>query len=85
MEEDECELPRTEVERLLAGIWSDLLHAPYAGRHSNFFRIGGDSLRATQLVARLRQAPGVELPLQVLFDRPTIAGLAGWIESQRGQ
>lgn len=68
--------PRTPVEELLAGIWSDLLELEHIGIHDNFFHSGGHSLLGTQLISRVSQAFGVHLPLRALFDRPTVAGLA---------
>jgi amino acid adenylation domain-containing protein len=69
--------PRTAVERLLAADWSDLLGLDRLGVHDNFFtELGGHSLLATQVVSRLREDFGVELPLRRMFETPTIAGLA---------
>jgi amino acid adenylation domain-containing protein len=67
--------PRTELEITMAGIWSAVLGVERIGITDNFFALGGHSLNATQLVARLRETLGTEFPLRALFEHPTIAGL----------
>jgi acyl-CoA synthetase (AMP-forming)/AMP-acid ligase II/acyl carrier protein len=71
---------RSVVEETLAAIWSDVLRIERAGIQDNFFELGGHSLSATRVVARVRQAFGVELPLRALFETPTIEALAKTIE-----
>ncbi|HVT17882.1 MAG TPA: amino acid adenylation domain-containing protein [Thermoanaerobaculia bacterium] len=66
---------RTPTEELLIGIWGEVLGHDRVGIDDSFFALGGDSLSATRLLARLRAAFGVELPLRRLFDRPTPAGV----------
>ncbi|OWK25836.1 hypothetical protein AJ87_00570 [Rhizobium yanglingense] len=70
------EAPRGEVETLLAAIWEELLGVERIGRHDNFFELGGHSLLAVRLLARLTEALAVELPLAILFAKPTLADLA---------
>ncbi|MER5267394.1 amino acid adenylation domain-containing protein [Actinosynnema sp. NPDC002837] len=70
--------PRDEDERRLALIWREVLSMPAdapLGVHDNFFALGGHSLTATQMLARVRVALDVDLPLATLFAAPTIAEL----------
>jgi amino acid adenylation domain-containing protein len=64
--------PATPVAAELAGIWSSLLGIEEVGVHDNFFELGGHSLLFTQLASRVYAAFGVEVPLRVLFDAPTV-------------
>ena len=68
--------PRNQVEESLAELWKSLLQVPEAGIHDQFFEQGGHSLVATQLVSRIREIFEVDVSLQALFERPTIAALA---------
>jgi len=72
--------PETDTERLLAGIWSDLLGTDGVGAEENFFELGGHSLLATQVISRIRDVFGTEVPLVALFDRPTVRELARVVE-----
>ncbi|HYP40296.1 MAG TPA: amino acid adenylation domain-containing protein [Chloroflexia bacterium] len=68
--------PRTPVEEAVAAIWAEILRVEQMGIHDNFFGLGGHSLMATRVISRVRTTFGVELPLHVLFQTPTVAGLA---------
>jgi amino acid adenylation domain-containing protein len=69
--------PRTEVEERLARLWAEALRLERVGIHDNFFEIGGDSLMATGLFARIEAEFGQSTPLAILFRAQTIADLAG--------
>lgn len=75
--------PRTPQERIIADIWSELLHVSQIGVYDNFFALGGHSLLATQVVARIRNLFTQELSLRSLFETPTVAGLAYAMEQRR--
>ncbi len=67
--------PVTEAERVLAGIWSEVLRMEQVGIHDNFFELGGDSILSVQIITRARQA-GVHVTAKQVFHRQTIAELA---------
>jgi acyl-CoA synthetase (AMP-forming)/AMP-acid ligase II/acyl carrier protein len=74
-------LPRTAVEALLADLWADALGVEQVGAHDDFFEIGGDSLSAADLLAKIRSTLSVEVPAAQLFFRDaTVAGLAELVD-----
>ncbi len=75
--------PRTPVEREVARVWSEVLGVQEVGATDNFFDLGGHSLLATQVIARLRAALAVEVPLRTIFEAPTVESLAAFIEQTR--
>ncbi|MEG4966340.1 amino acid adenylation domain-containing protein [Microcoleus sp. B6-A1] len=72
--------PHTSIEEVLVKIWAEVLGIKRVGIRDNFFELGGHSLLATQLVSRVRDAFGVELPLRRVFEAPTIAELSKIVE-----
>ena len=75
---------RTSTEFAVAEIWSDILRRPVNDREGDYFELGGDSLRATVLIARLRGIFGVELQLKTVFEIPTLHALAAHIDTLAG-
>jgi len=73
-------LPRTDIEKTVGTILADLLGMEQVDVEENFFALGGHSLLGAQLVARVRQTFGIEMPLRVLFEAPTVVGLSAEIE-----
>ena len=73
--------PRTTTEEVLADIWRDVLGLEQVGIEDNFFESGGHSLKATQVLSRVREAFQVELPLRQFFAAPVILDQAAAIEA----
>ncbi|MFE8601136.1 amino acid adenylation domain-containing protein [Archangium violaceum] len=78
------EPPRGPVEELLAQLFRQVLGVEKVHREDNFFHLGGHSLSATRLVARVRQSFDAELPLPAFFASPTVAGLARELSQLQG-
>ncbi|QKG84618.1 amino acid adenylation domain-containing protein [Kroppenstedtia pulmonis] len=81
---NENEQPRNPVEERLASIWKEVLNREQIGIHQNFLEIGGHSLLATQVMSRIHNEFSIDLPLQVIFESPTIAELSSIILPQEG-
>ncbi|MET4727492.1 amino acid adenylation domain-containing protein/thioester reductase-like protein [Lysobacter enzymogenes] len=77
--------PQGEDETALAQLWRELLGIERIGRDDDFFALGGHSLTGARLRVRLRERSGVDLPMQALFDHPTLAALALEIARQRAR
>ena len=65
--------PQSDIERLLAEIWAEVLAIGPVGIHDDFFDLGGHSLAATRVLSRVLQKLKLNLPVQALFDAPTVA------------
>ncbi|MGW0435658.1 non-ribosomal peptide synthetase [Micromonospora sp. NPDC003197] len=72
--------PRTDAERLVADIFSDILQVEQVGAEDDFFALGGNSLRGMRAMARIRTEVDVDLPMRSLFTYPVVADLAAQIE-----
>jgi len=79
----EYEAPVGEMETKLAEIWAEVLKVERVGRQDNFFALGGHSLLAVRVIARLRQALGLEVRISDLFARPVLNDFARVVESAK--
>ena len=68
--------PRNRVEHVMAQIWAEVLGLKKVGVFDHFFELGGHSLSATRLIARLKSAFQIDVPLRSIFIEPTIAGMS---------
>ncbi|WP_280373860.1 non-ribosomal peptide synthetase, partial [Nocardia wallacei] len=78
----EFRAPATPIEEIVAEIYGSVLGLERVGADDDFFALGGNSLVATQVVARLGAAVGGRIPVRALFETPTVAALAAAVESQ---
>ena len=72
--------PKNKIEATLARIWSEVLNCDKVGVYDNFFDLGGHSLKAMVMIAKVHKELNVELPLPELFQTPTIAALSEYIK-----
>lgn len=77
--------PRSEAERVLAGVWAEALQMGVVGVDENFFEIGGDSVAAIEIAAHVTTLTGVEIDVADIFDRSTIAELAELLGGESSQ
>ncbi|WP_329044070.1 non-ribosomal peptide synthetase [Amycolatopsis sp. NBC_01488] len=74
--------PQTPLQEKLCAIFGSVLEVPRVGIDDSFFDLGGQSLQAMRLLGRIRAELGVDLLINVLFDVPTVAGLAKHIDDE---
>jgi hypothetical protein len=74
--------PRTDAELLVADVYAEVLGIPGVGALDDFFALGGHSLLAVRVIARLRAATEVDLPIRTLFDQGSVAGVAQALEDR---
>ena len=72
--------PSTPTEQTVAAAWRECLGLERIGNADNFFDLGGHSLRVPQVMSKLRRSFPLDLPLRLLFEQPTVAGLAATID-----
>lgn len=77
--------PQTSVERRVALLWKQLLHLEHVGLYDGFFDIGGDSLNAAEMAALFPAWFGMELPLGIFFENPTLHALSRIVEDFTGE
>ena len=73
--------PKSNLEIEISKIWKEILKLDNVGVNDNFFELGGDSILATHILARVREAFQIDMPMEVLFTETfTVAGLTGAVE-----
>ncbi|GER90174.1 hypothetical protein KDW_43360 [Dictyobacter vulcani] len=75
-------MPSTEIERIIAAIWKDLLQVTNVGLHDNFFDLGGHSLLVARVFNRLQEALKREITMIDLFKYPTVSSLAHYLSPE---
>jgi amino acid adenylation domain-containing protein len=75
--------PRTPTERRICELWQELLKLPQVGVDDGFFDLGGHSLLAFRFLSAAREVFGVEVPLRLVFEKPTVREIATWLDLYR--
>jgi acyl carrier protein len=73
--------PETEFEIIVSGIWAEVLQIEKIGVHENFLELGGNSLAAIRITSRINNALDLDLPVNTVFENPTLFQLAQHIEN----
>jgi acyl carrier protein len=74
--------PESDIEKLIAKIWSEVLDVEQVGRHDNFFELGGHSLTIVQVHSRIKQHYSINIPLKLLFESESLADVCRLIEPE---
>ncbi|MFK7734509.1 MAG: amino acid adenylation domain-containing protein [Pirellulaceae bacterium] len=77
--------PRSDLEKRLSALWSEVLNIPKVGVYDDFFALGGSSLLVTRVVAELTAQFGIELPVRDFFANPTVASAARHLARMLGE
>ncbi|MEO7102886.1 MAG: amino acid adenylation domain-containing protein [Gemmatimonadaceae bacterium] len=72
--------PNTAMEAIIAAIWASVLNEEAIGIDDDFFELGGHSLNATRVMSQIREEVGIDAPLRLLFEYPTIRALSGAVD-----
>jgi acyl carrier protein len=75
--------PRTPIEEKLVGIWCKVLNTQQVSIYDNFFDLGGHSLLVTRVLNAVREVYGIDLPMRMFFELPTVAALAEQLQTAR--
>lgn len=75
--------PRSEIERQLVAIWQEVLEVPRIGILDTFFALGGQSIKALNILMRMQRQLQMEVPINILFQYPTIQELAQYLSSKQ--
>lgn len=81
VEEGSYEAPTSEIEDKLVSIWEEILSVSNIGINHNFFELGGHSLKLTTLMSRIHKELNVQIPLNIIFNLPTIKNIADYIRT----
>ena len=84
-QKEEYVAPRNTTENNLSRIWQEVLKVERVGIFDNFFSLGGHSLLATRLISAIREEFEVDLPLRVIFESPTVAGISEMLQSHKNE
>lgn len=78
-------IPRTEVERIIAAVWQEVLHVEKVGLHDNFFDLGGHSLLMPQVQSQLQKVLHTDISLIEMFRYPDIASLTKYLSQEQSE